>query len=575
VGRGEEQVVGDVRDMDFLDRPEAVAFKQGGKQFAIVFGEDYLPFAEALRGGGTPARFAQLGLELPVIRHSRWFSNKVKQFTTRDNPFYWPVNFVKDTPSTFIRQWAERGLGFAVKEQWHAYRVAAPDFLSNGPRSKAYREAGGMMPTMGVEDFDSMAQRIQSFLDKGDNASALKEGIERTSDVIENVHRLAVFDLMVESGMSPDRAALAAGEANVFFGKKGELGPLVEAFSPFYQAGVNGTRALTKVMRGRRFKQAATAMVSFGFALDQYNRHVAGEDENGENRWDKIDQWEKDNYFIFLKPGTGSGPKIPKPPGIAWFTNVGMYTSEASYGPSNPRLAASKIGANLLANINPFGNAALGEGTSSQIAPPIVRPALELRDNRDFAGREIVPENKPYRAQKPAHERYRPNVSPVLKDATDWAAESTGGEVDVSPSAIEHLFRNYLPGIFQEIGRSASAVSKGLDPETDVKINDIPLVRRFWHEENPYYTDRKYRENVERILTLRAQHGALIEAGKREEAEAFFKAHPELNAMAKMGGGASLMGKIDSMSEKAGDDDQARWRLKALFNRQVKKWRKE
>jgi len=538
-------VVRDVFAPGKLNDPNVLLFKRNGEQWAVVFSPQAVDIAAALKNDKIDKLPAILG-KLP--QYSQW----IKRAVSQHNPVFGVFNgLFRDPISTFGRQWSERGLGFSIDVMRDIGKMAL-DIKNEGPWSKAYRETGGFMPPGGNFDFESTSKDIEAFLSRGElrqAASRIWSHVDAFNEVMENQARLAVFKNMVERGYSKEQASLAAKEANTNFGTRGEWAPMLDALYAFWGANVAGSRGFWLTMKGKNFKQLAGSVVASTAALDILNRMMSGEDDTGENVYDKIPESEKAGNIIIMRgPGSRGYISIPLPPGgLAYLFNIGRFASEAAWGPSTPTVAGSKLLGNAITNANPFGANIVGEGdtfsfSSSGVlqmgAPTVVDPIVQALTNADWRGKPIHPENLPFGAQRPDSQLYYGSrTSKLLATSTAWlndlfdtddSGKSDIEALDVSPATIQHLVSGYLPGVWQEALRVGKLMEKSTDPDMSVEVRDIPLVSRLWRSGNPYQIDMDFRSRTAEIVAAKARYDELRKAGEYKRALAWRSANIDL-----------------------------------------------
>jgi len=160
----------------------------------------------------------------------------------------------------------------------------------------------------------------------------------------------------------------------------------------------------------------------------------------------------------------------------------------------------------------------------------IVGPFIEVLANYDgFTGRSIVPsyimEGAGGGARYPEEQ-----VSPYSSEA----AKIIGKAIDMSPMKVDHLIKGYtgtMGGyasyIVDAIVRTYfSETQRGLPPA--VPMLEMPVIRRFFAKEAPSGLRSQVYELSNEIAMATQAMKSMKEAGKQEEAEAFFYAREDL-----------------------------------------------
>ncbi|HIF9421917.1 TPA: hypothetical protein ACX6SA_001996 [Photobacterium damselae] len=137
--------------------------------------------------------------------------------------------------------------------------------------------------------------------------------IENLNGVVENAVRLSAYVNARKSGISRKKAASLAKNMTVNFNRRGEVGTTLNAMYMFANASVQGSVNFMRTMYGlngdgklkwKNLNQAqkiAMGVVAGSFALSFANRNSAGNDEDGQNWFDKVPNYVKERNFIIMK----------------------------------------------------------------------------------------------------------------------------------------------------------------------------------------------------------------------------------------------------------------------------------
>lgn len=270
---------------------------------------------------------------------------------------------------------------------------------------------------------------------------------ERIEDVIgrsEEFTRIqqyaATKKYWLKKGLSEEqamnKATLAAQQNSADFSRSGDLGQIINAWLPYTNAGVQGTRAYLRAAYKNPQRYAVKAgalLVMPTIATTLYN---TGTDER-KAIYDDISDQDKMSSTIIVTPwakkneeGRWEGLiKVPKPPGISAL----LYPVEkgvASMRGLDP-VGFNDIAKGILGFASPLGDSP--NAAVSTITPQPIKPAVESIVNRDFfTGRDIVPrwlQNKP--------------KSDQAYDYTSGTSRGIASATGQSPLSIEHLIRGY------------------------------------------------------------------------------------------------------------------------------------
>lgn len=517
-------VNGEVRwtnDPTLLKDPNAVGVKVKGEQWYVLFDEKYGEIARALNNadgaevgsitkfldaviketGGLTGLAAKGGKAIISGQATR----AVAGLATRYNPAFPLRNILRDfQTSQLLAQ--EHGAEFAKAVRGNTKNAAKALARSKkkDPSTtkdpewdswvRRYEDSGAPITYLDLDDVASIEKKMREDLSAAGPGAAKKvrrgwrqmvQLLGDFNDVAENSIRLAGFRAAVEKlGYSDKKAALFAKEMTVNFETKGNLSQVVNALYMFTTASIGGSRriitGLLKSQRVRRllYKAAAGMMV-----WDQVARAMMGEDDDGEMLWDKIPEHVKANNFVYPKPWTDKDNdygKIPMAYGIGFFLYTAQELSATLSGNEDPSDAIGDIASALFDQFNPLGGS---EDVVQTLTPTVLKPAVEISQNKDWAGRPIAPTRYPGNTKPDAYQHW-PDVNPLARGAAQTLGRLTGGSeeepgmVDVSPESIEHWTKFVGGGLFREVARAWTGAEKWRKGEK-VEYYDIPLYSIF------------------------------------------------------------------------------------------------
>jgi hypothetical protein len=512
--------VKEIYDRSALNDPEVFGTKVDGKPVYIRFNKEYQSIVDALTGANT----IYGGKIVNAIRQG---SILMKRLITRDNPFFPPINLIKDVGGGSIVALGEHGIVIKPWELIPAWGVLMDTAYGREPTgkfaeyAKEYREVGAPIATMGLSDLEKQAKKL-SKMARGRNpiaekAQAFGELVNNLNDVVENGTRFLIYVNMRKRGYSPKRAGLYSKESTTNFERVGEVGPILNANFLFLTAGLGGIRRGSQALKHPGVQGLMLAGAGLGVLMDMLNRSIAGVDpEDEENYYDKVEDHVKNaNLVIFYGDKEGDYITIPSPWFFRWFYNLGTNIGAVTQG---ARSAESATGAVLVAameELNPLGGAA----HPAQLASPwYLKPGMDIWINEDWAGRPIFPTR--YDRSLPDSELHFKSVSPWAKSATRFLNRALGGteaepaefagvDLSISPETLDHFAKFLTPGVLSELRRVMERPLAGKMPERW----QIPVLRRFWRGQNPYYSERVFWDNAERIGTVKRRVAARESAG--------------------------------------------------------------
>ena len=334
--------------------------------------------------------------------------------------------------------------------------------------------------------------------------------IEDLNTSIENGVRLHVFKLAVEQGKSDERAAQIASDLTVDFTKKGAAGPVINSLYLFANAGIQGSyRIIRAASKSRSVQKSLAGIAGAGFAVGLFNALVGGDDEDGEDYFNKIDDFIRERNMIIMLPGTGGKyVKIPLPWGYNFFWNIG---SEISRAFTKEEYSALK-GAGRLISV--FANAfnPVASGTLLQtIAPTIADPIAQIAENKNWFGGDLMPQRDKYaKVPTPESQRYWSTTGVASKWITSQLNSLTGGDtiksgvIDVSPEVLDLIVAS-IGGSAVRFMTDTLGVPLKLAQQEGIEWNKIPFWRRVAGNKSEWSDSKTYYENSEDINIAEAR----------------------------------------------------------------------
>ena len=267
---------------------------------------------------------------------------------------------------------------------------------------------------------------------------------------------------------------------------------------------------MIQALKHKRVRRIVAGLMMASFMMDFINSWLAPDDpDGGEDEWDKISDWDKEHNLIVMNPWVDDfgGPvllKLPMPYGYNVFATIGLKAGAVARGKLSPMEAAVDVALAAMSAFNPIGG---GHDLESTITPTIAQPLQELGRNQNFMGTPILPPKNPYGPPTPDSERYFSSVSKISK----WGAEEInkltggnqdfGGDVDVSPETVDHLFQFFTGGAGAFAQRSVNFTAKAMAGE-DIEWREVPIARRFVGGPNKFHDRMRYREIRDSVLIL-------------------------------------------------------------------------
>jgi len=320
-------------------------------------------------------------------------------------------------------------------------------------------------------------RKVENYKDAYDYLKAyLKPAEKFISDLNQSVEvgvRLATYVELLKMGMDKKQAALYAKELTVDFNMKGTEAHIFDGLYLFFSAGLGGSARLAKAFwSSKKVQKICGGIALSSLLLAQYNRWILGDDD-----WDDITEFAKDNNWLFAIPGTKKLLSIKVPYGYNIFNAMGSIIDSAVHGEANMGDSFARMFKAVNDAFNP-----LGSGSWAQvISPTILDPVVQIYGNKNFMGSPIYKEQPYFQANKPQHELYFDGVNFISKAGTKVLWDVSYGAIDLNPEIIDHLVNTVGGGLFTTIETglgSALKVATGSVPS----IKEVPFVNKFLKE---------------------------------------------------------------------------------------------
>jgi len=281
------------------------------------------------------------------------------------------------------------------------------------------RGAGGFVEFYTSKDHETVKKLIEKAhteisssqkITKGMMAPAvfLPKLIEEGNRIVETATRVATYIAAREGGYSIDRAASMSKNITVNFNRKG-LGPIAgengffytmaRDYYLFFNANLQGmSRFYQVLMRNgfiKGFFQRMMPYVTMGFTLAFMNRVLGGEDDDGRDKWDHLDETQKQrNLYLYLGDGTFFPVKMPFGFNIPFYMGYAMeaalqnlLTDGKKGSPPFQALMSSVQTIMDFVDVPGIGSSAWYYG----FFPALARPIVSVGTNRSWSGASIHP----------------------------------------------------------------------------------------------------------------------------------------------------------------------------------------
>lgn len=501
--------------LDTAAMRDAFAVKQGGKLKFIVVKDEVLK--DQLQKIGA----SQVGPVLGLIGKG---TRALSKLYTQYNPSFTLVNAVRDaiTAGVNAKAYDRISSGRLIRELPKAWKaIAAVNFgKGNAQWKQTYEEfledgassAGFGLDT--IKDLRTKAEREfrlavgQNGLSRSKQAwHATVRGMDRVgtlvsnaNEIFENAARLSLYAQAREKGYTRQQAARMAKEVTVNFNRKGEWGSQINSAFMFFNAAVQGNRALyTHMQKSPKVKAAVMGIGAIGFALAMLNDGLDEDEETGDEVENKISDWELDHSAVLFTDSDGTRVKFPLPYGY----NVAYVLGRRAYRFLTGKDSAQKTAIGMVAaaydSFMPLGGSAddstIAQAGVRMMLPTIGTPFFDLAVNRDSFGKPIAKEIvSRYDANVPDSQRYFGGVSPWAKGLTEWLNSATGGNaakagaIDINPEHLDFWLKFVTGGV------GSTVTGLGQLAGDEPSLDRTPIVKAFYGNEPDYYISSRFRE---------------------------------------------------------------------------------
>lgn len=574
------KALGTVQYTKAVDKGEdTIGIKVGGEQVYIKFADKEL--ARALRQAWKDETS---GLERATLAMTGWWNNWMRAVLTKYNPAFAAINIPRDAlwsgTAAALDDLGAKGLGLYLKNYGKALMASSRQELgvsgSTNPvfgnpqvdrMFQEFRAAGGITGGFYMRSLKDINQELRNeLLLAGASARNPWESIKslppfklakltlKTLQFMgaasENATRFALYMTSREMGNTPTKAALLAKDGTTNFNRKGEWGGALNNLYLFFNAGVQGTAQLVKVLKNPKVQVAMAGVSGVGMMLALYGASAGGEDDDGEKYWDKIPSYVKErNLVIMLPPGDalaggidrvgkrGRYVTIPVQYGFNIFPNLGYMIADVLRNAEDkrrgvtPTKAALHMTSVVFGSVNPFGGSVdVTDGVQVLLAvsPTLTDLPLQLVNERGTFGNPSAPSKSPW-DKRPDSERMFVSQQDTVPARIAKAINELGGgnegkagsimgvETSVTPGTIQTLISATTGGLGSFVEQIGSSVMAMTGEGKDLKANKIPFVNRFYGEVDESANIRSAAERMAQIRKLSDEVKAQQKVGLNPE----------------------------------------------------------
>ena len=535
--------VREIPDMMAGQDPNIFVAKENGKDVFVELSDVRL--ANALKGvdGTGPSSLDTINRALGKV--NRYLSN----INTSYNPEFFITNIVRDiqTAGINVQQFDADGMVKSIAKDYGKAFSGIKRAIRNGDKdsewSKIYADFvrdGGQNSANPMNSVADQMANISNLLGDisedgvrgkfnkmknsfaGEKTKSLLKFLEDYNTVAENAVRVAVYKGLKDKGFSNERAAQAARNVTVNFGKGGEMKTLMNSYYLFYNASIQGSFALFNAfLKSPKVRKLWGGLIVAGVMQDALNAMLSEEDDDEIKIYDKIPDYILEHNLIlptFGMAGDRSYLAIPLPYGLNMAVNAGRAFNRTLRGEYSASEGANSIFMTAVDALNPIGGT---ENMANFVAPTVADPFIEIMRNENYAGVPIYKQQYPG-DQSPDSQRYFNSVSPSARWISDNLNSLTGGTsemsgfVDWNPEIMDYWFEYLTGGIGRFVQRTAEAPARIYTDGFDEDLSrEIPFVRKIIGSVSERENIGLFVEKRDRILNVGQEIKAAQEAGDR------------------------------------------------------------
>jgi hypothetical protein len=225
--------------------------------------------------------------------------------------------------------------------------------------------------------------------------------MDTIAQVMDMQARFATYRAALDEKIDRDDAASLALDSSLNLTRRGEWAPVLDTWSFFFSAGVEGGRKFVKQgLTSRNALKVIGAAIKLGVLAQLINYFVNGgdDDEDGrKNIYDVSDATRQQRTVLYYGPGTNDYVAIPMAFSLGFAKYAGEQVTAAMLGDITPMEAAittTDAFRNMTLPIRGSAAKDLGASALSIALPDLTQPFVDLGFNTNFFGGKIYREDK-------------------------------------------------------------------------------------------------------------------------------------------------------------------------------------
>ena len=449
--------------------------------------------------------YTSLNPEFVVTNYERDAGFAAAIVASTETPQYqagWIKNMAKFNPLTtgvYINSLINKAIKGRVNPDNTTERYMQ-EFLANGGET-------GFTNMLTADDYKKLINKEIKNVNTGITAKkaarVFSGAVQRANRVFEDATRFATYVTSREQGRSIDEAIRDAKEISLNFNTRGADGMrndgIVYKFFRnlrhwviFTNPSIQGLNKAGVAFRNHPVRSTiaiAGLPVLLGYGMAALASALLGDDDDEKVRESYMDlpKWVRRTNICIPIGGT-KFVTIP----LSYELRVSYGMGEMFWEIEQGLIEPSELAKETLTQISDLLPLSFASGTVAQnVSPTIVRPLVDIIQNKDFTGRPIWREN--------TFNQNMPEYTKAYAGTAKWFTKSaevlnntlpkfwikdypspdkyTPGALDINPAIVEHLFDSYLGGLYTFPAKAAKTISMVWDEDMR-DVRNIPFINR-------------------------------------------------------------------------------------------------
>jgi len=308
--------------------------------------------------------------------------------------------------------------------------------------------------TRNVKNTNQVINRIRGgkIVGVGQALKAPIRSLENIASITEKSTRFqnyrGTYKAAIKAGLAPEqaseKAAMAAWQNSVDFGRAGTWGRTINTVIPYWNPATQGVRQMGRTLSKHPIKSSVTATALIGVPLAAATAWNLSDPQTAAI-YNNIPEYEKDNNLILIPPGTTQNKdgsydviKIPLAPG---WKDVFMPVRRSMEAFAQDKPADyTKMAQDILQAVGGPVNVQSPGAFAGSFIPQVAKPFVQQAANQDlFSGNKIVPD---YMQQATDAQGNPIAENKKAYNSTSGTARQVGDLFGVSPVRVEKAVKD-------------------------------------------------------------------------------------------------------------------------------------